>query len=94
MNAPNDTKITADNCFVSIIILISKHTIIDNAGSFLVLLVHSVGKDRVPVNIYGLNRSDPAFKNIKDRMKGLGKHKIIIVGDWNQMTKPSLDYYK
>lgn len=71
-----------------------KKTIIDNAGNFIVLLMHTMGKDMVLVNIYGPNRDDPTFfEEIKHRIQDLGNQNIIIVGDWNLVLNPSLDYY-
>ena len=71
-----------------------KETIKDNQGNFIILKLHTLGKDIVLVNIYGPNRDNPPFfKDIKKRIEELNTPYVIIGGDWNLVLNPSLDYH-
>jgi hypothetical protein len=67
--------------------------VIDVAGNYIILVIKTMETEITLVNIYGPNRDDPLFyENIQDLVLKLGYSNIIMVGDWNLVLNPALDY--
>lgn len=65
----------------------------DINGNYILILLTTMGKDILLVNIYGPNKDNPNFyDNINVKIRQYEKHGLAIVGDWNLVINPYLDY--
>ena len=65
----------------------------DVNGNYIFILVTTMGKDILLVNIYGPNKDSPNFYvKINEKISQYEKHGLIVVGDWNLVMDPYLDY--
>ena len=71
-----------------------KKTIKDDQGNFIIVVLHTSGKDIVLVNMYGPNRDNALFfQDIQKRVEELHIPNVIMGGDWNLVLNPGLDYH-
>lgn len=70
-----------------------KRVIKDTQGNFILIIIQTMGKEIMLVNIYGPNNDDPGFYiNLQHTIEGLHVQDIIMGGDWNLVMNPVLDY--
>ena len=65
----------------------------DDNGNLLALDIQLDSKRLTLVTIYGPNHDSPLFyENLKTVVEDIGNHDVIIVGDFNTVLDPELDY--
>jgi exonuclease III len=66
----------------------------DKNGNFIILVMKTMDKNIVLVNLYGPNNDDPQFyEDIKSKLLQLSYTDVIVGGDWNLVLNPGLDYH-
>lgn len=65
----------------------------DTEGNYLILILKTMERELAIVNIYGPNKDNPAFyEQLQDKIENLNCANVIIVGDWNLVLNPAIDY--
>lgn len=66
----------------------------DPNGNYLIVVINTMEKNIVLVNLYGPNTDNPQFYiSLQQKLEILGYNDIIIGGDWNLVMNPALDYH-
>lgn len=62
-------------------------------GTHIIISLATNEKDIVLVNVYGPNNDNSIFyENLKQKLQRYENHAIELVGDWNLVLDPSVDY--
>lgn len=65
----------------------------DVNGNFIVISLKTMDREIILVSIYGPNRDNPKFyESLKERINNYDSQNLLLVGDWNLVLDPYLDY--
>ena len=67
----------------------------ENEGNYVIIDISMIERRMTLVTLYGPNQDNPRnFKKIFKKIREIGNDDVIIVGDWNLVINPDVDYSK